>query len=446
VSAPSPTSARTRVHADDRARQPPIAPFWQRLNRFFLFPFQREPLILAVLLSLAGYVALFPFLLAIPGILVIVLITARYAFKVAALASRGVLHSSEYTSDMMDPDWRSLPWALFGVLVVHGVIIRVMAHGGEALVLLANLLSSLLLPATVMVLIQTGRMLPALNPSELLATIAGIGKQYLLLWLLLFLLQSGMPQALALLLPVVPKELLIPAFCFIAIYFSWVMAAMAGYVMYQHHDALAIDLLKQPETAGHGADPHRAKDQQVQQRDARVADLVGRDQRKEALAQARDWVRTTEKPVADHRRYQRLLLLDDPVSGRLAAHTPRYIALLLAERQGPEALRALQAVQRKLPGFMPGDAPTVIALAEQAWKTMDGHATIGLLRSFDKRFPQAPEIPKAYELIVRALKQGLGRADRALPVYQAMLRHFPDHPCTQEARWVLREELAAGAA
>jgi hypothetical protein len=29
----------------------------------------------------------------------------------------------------------------------------------------------------------------------------------------------------------------------------------------------------------------------------------------------------------------------------------------------------------------------------------------------------------------------------ALPLYQSMLKRYPDHPATQEARWVLREEL-----
>jgi hypothetical protein len=442
VSAPSQLSVPASVRTNARAGQPSIPPFWQRLNAFFLFPFQTEPLILAAVLSLAGYVALFPFFLAIPGVIVIVLMTARYAFKIAALAARGVLRSSEYPVDM-DPSWASLPWALFGVLVVHGIIIGLMARGGAWLFLLANLVSSLLLPATVVVLIRTGRMWSALNPLELLAAIADIGKQYLLLWLFLFLLQGGMPLALRLLMPVVPEVLRIPASFFVAIYFSWVMAAMTGYVMYQHHAALAIEPLKQPETTARDTGSVRAlQDQQARQRDAVVADLVRDDQFNEALAQAREWIRTTEQPVIDHRRYHRLLLLDAPVSGRLAQHTPRYVSLLLAKHRKAEALSVLQAVQRKLPDFKLDDASAVVALAEQACKTMDERAVINLLRSFDKRFPQAPEIPKAYELIIRALKQGYGRGDKALPVYRAMLRRFPDHPATREAQWVLREELA----
>jgi hypothetical protein len=425
----------------DEDDAPPITPFWRRLNDFFLFPFQTEPLIIAVLLSLAGYVVFLGLLGILIGGALISLGIARYAFKVAALASRGVLHSSRYTKNMEDEDWKYLPWMLFGVLIVHGFIIGLLGH--SLLGLLAMLLSSLLLPATVMVLIQTQRMMAALNPLQLLATITGIGKQYLVLWLFLFLLQIGSGPTLGLLLPIVPKALLAPAFFFVGIYFTWVMAAMTGYVMYQYHGALGIDLIQNPEAnARSAAAPReRPQDTQARERDAAVSDLVQRGDLKEALAQAREWVRTSDHPLIDRKRYQRVLLLDDPVSGRLAEHTPRYVAQLLAERRNAEALAALETVQSKLPGFTLDDPASVIALAGHACKHMKTQAAAGLLRGFDKRFPNAPEVPKSYELAVRLLKQGLGRGDKALQVYQTLRKRFPDHPCTEEARWVLREEL-----
>mgnify|MGYP001573895429 CR=1 FL=1 len=52
--------AAGREAEDDR---PAIAPYWHRLNSFFLFPFQMEPLIYAALLALASY------LLFLPGII-----------------------------------------------------------------------------------------------------------------------------------------------------------------------------------------------------------------------------------------------------------------------------------------------------------------------------------------------------------------------------------------
>jgi hypothetical protein len=417
---------------------PRITPFWRRLNDFFLFPFQIEPLIYAVLLSLCSYII---FLWIGLGLLIALGIT-RYAFKVTALASLGVLDSREYTRSMEYEEWKRLPWMLFGVLIVHGFVVGALGSISPWLGLLTMVLSSLLLPATVMVLIQTLRFTAALNPLELWQLIADIGKQYLLLWLFSFLLQGGTSIVGNLLLPIVPRALLIPAGIFITVYFTWVMAALTGYVMYQHHDALGIDPIQTPETGAPSASRERPEAIRARVRDAAVSDLVQRGDLNTALSEAREWVRTSDDPLTDRRRYQRLLLLDDPVTGRLADHTPRYLALLLAERRASEALAAWQAVQGKLPGYALGEPAVVIGLAEYACKNMDAKTALELLRGFDKRFANAPEVPKGYELIVRVLKQCMGRGDKALLVYHTLRKRFPDHPCTEEARWLLREELS----
>ena len=418
-----------------------IVPFWQRLHAFFLFPLQMEPLIYGAVLALASYVLMMPFFLAVPGLLMIVLASSRYAFKVAALASRGVIDSNDYRGHMMEPEWKSLPWALFGVLIVHVLVIGFLASRNSWLGLAASLTSSLVLPATIMVLIQSGRIGPALNPLEVVATMFDIGKHYWLLCLFLFLLQMGIPQALEVLLPITPRALLLPAAMFTLNYFTWVMAALIGYVMFQHHGALQIDLLKQPEATGTPTPTVRPEVAEAKRRDTEVAGMVRRGDLSQAIAESREWVRTTTNSASDHRRLHRVLLLDDPASGRLAEHSPQYIALLLAERRSAEALDVIDAVRAKLPDFAVNDAGSVVALARHAWKQLDAARTLNLLRSFDRRFPNAPEIPVAYELIIRVLKQGLQRSDQALPIYQALQRRYPDHPATQEAAWVLRDEL-----
>ena len=108
----------------------------------------------------------------------LVLGASRYAFKVAALASRGVLHSRDYTNALTDPDWKVLPWKFFGALVVHGMLIGFLGRQSEVLGIVASLISSLLLPATLMVLIQSFSLRAALSPFELLATMTAIGAQY----------------------------------------------------------------------------------------------------------------------------------------------------------------------------------------------------------------------------------------------------------------------------
>ena len=425
---------------DDDDDRPAIAPFWHRLNSFFLFPFQMEPLIFMALLALGSYLLFLPGFMRLFVVVGLVLGASRYAFKVAALASRGVLHSRDYTNALNDPDWKVLPWKFFVILLVHGFAIGFLARQSALLGLLAMLVSSLALPATLMVLIQSASLRAALNPFELLGTMADIGAQYLLLCLFLFLLQAGFPKAIELLLPITPGWLLLPMVVFCAIYFLWVMAALIGYVMFQHHGSLDIDLVREPD-----ADPEVAAQRPVkteaQLRDGEIADLVQKGDLQGALAQAREWARTGHDNVVDQRRYHRVLLLDDPSSGRLGNHTRTYVPLLLLRKLGPEALEAHTAVLKVLPDFDIGKPEVTLALAEQAWRRMDAKLTIELLRGFDRRYPGVVEIPRAYELIIRALKQGLGKGQKALPVMQTLQRRYPDHPSTQEAAWVMRDEL-----
>ncbi|MDO5290934.1 MAG: hypothetical protein Q4F13_15070 [Pseudomonadota bacterium] len=424
------------------SQRPAITPFWLRLNSFFLFPLQLEPLLLMGLLALLSYLLLLPHPARALVFLGIVLGASRYAFKVAALASRGVLHSREYTHALSDPDWKVLPWKFFVILVLHGSLITYLDTKSEVLGMGASLVSSFMLPATLMVLIQSFSLRASLNPLELLATMTGVGPHYLLLCLFLFLLLMGFPQALQLLVPIAPDWLLPPLIVSAGVYFLWVMAALIGYVMYQHHGALQIDVLRTPAPEAGATQPVPTP---AQRRDTEVAALVQAGDLKEAIAQAREWARTGYDNVSDQRRYHRVLLLDDPQSGRLHDHAQRFIPLLLAQQHTAEALQVHAAVAAKLPGFALSQADHTLTLAEQAWKQMDARQAIALLRGFDKRFAGDTHIPQAYELIIRALKQGLGRGDKALPVYHTLRKRYPQHPTTQEAAWVLREELGTTA-
>ena len=441
----APLTAPTSLQDDDGDRPGAIVPFWRRLNNFFLFPLQMEPLIFLLLLSAGSYLLFLPIIGRIFAVFGLALGASRYAFKVAALASRGVLHSRDYTHTLTDPDWKVLPWKFFVVLVIHTLVVGFLASRNEWLGLLGMLASSLAMPATLMVLIQSSSLRAALNPFELLGTMADIGAQYLLLCLFLFLLQAGFPKAVQLLLPITPSWMLLPMLVFCAVYFLWVMAALIGYVMYQHHGALDIDLLREPEDEPEVAAQRPVKTQ-AQLRDSEIAELVQKGDLQGAIAQAREWARTGHDNVADQRRYHRVLLLDVPTSGRLQLHSQTYLPLLLLRKLGPEALDAHTAVLKVLPEFDAGKPDVTLALAEQAWKRMDAKHTLMLLRAFDRRYPGVVEIPRAYELIIRALKQGQGKGYKAMPVLQAMQRRYPDHPCSQEAAWVMRDEVGTPAA
>ena len=415
-----------------------IPPFWQKLNSFFLFPLQMEPLLYAVVLALCSYGLLLGFPLVLLVGLGLLLSVSRYAFKVAALASLGITNSADYRSSLVDESWKWLPWKFFGVLMVYGMFIGFLAHQSLTLGLLANLLVAFLIPATLMVLIQTCSLRAAINPFELLATVFGIGKSYLLLCFFLFLLQQGSPMVMELLLNIAAPGLVLPLMGFAVIYFTWVMAAMIGYVMYQHHAVLDIDPVQAPDApATASVDPVAAE---ARRRDAAVAQLVQDGKMDEALSEAREWQRLGHDSLPDQRRYFRVIKLTGRADA-LADHAQRFIPMLLAQQRAGEALDAWTSCIKRKSDFRLDSAQTCYDLARQAWKAGKPKYVLILFQGFEKRFPGSELTPRVLELAARAYKQGLNQPVQAVRVYMRLKERFPEHASTQEAAWMLRDEL-----
>ena len=435
--------SRTRSRSDEEQDSASwdIPPFWQQLNRFFLFPLQARPLFYAVVLALCSYLLTQGLLAAAMVSFGLLLAVSRYSFKAAAFASRGILDTADYSQYGSDDDWQVLPWKYFGVMVVHGVFITLLDSVNRGLGALGNLVSAFLIPVTLMVLISTGSLRAAINPTNLLGAIGGIGLPYFLLCLFLFLLMQGAPMALMMLLPIVPQALLLPAIAFVVIYFSWVMAVMVGYVMYQNHQEFGIEPDRAPATEGRAVPP----DPQVaeaRRRDAMVARLVQDGDMKAALDEAREWQRVSYDDLDDQRRYHRVLKLTDRVDD-LTTHAQMYIPLLLQKQKGGDALEVWGSCYKRDKSFRLHGAENTFNMAQTAWKrNMVPHA-LALLHGFDLHFGTSELVPQAQELAVRVLKQGANKPDQALKLFARMQKHFPDHPCTQEAAWILRDELQA---
>jgi hypothetical protein len=241
------------------------------------------------------------------------------------------------------------------------------------------------------------------------------------------------------LLPVMSGWFALPAINFVMIYFSWVMASLLGYVMYQNHAELGIDLLP-----GAGADDRaldtRTPAQVAQQiTDSLVAQMVTDGDIAGALAMAYEEQRMQPEDLVAQRRYHRILLLASDKTATLLDHGRRLIAMLLARDLASEALKVYKACREKDAGFVLEDPLGTMALARTEWRNGEARASLALLSGFDKRFRGHTAIPQAYELAARVLVQGLNRRDMAQPILTTLEARYPESEQTQEVRWLLRE-------
>lgn len=413
------------------AAPPAIPPFWQRLNRFFLFPLQSEALMYGLGLAACSLFIYVP-LLNLVVLPVIMLAISRYAFKIAALSSFGIFSLGDYTPMEEEEDWKKLPWKFVGAIFVQLLVLGFVAAKIPEIAPVGFFLFSLLMPATMMVLIKDHSLRAAINPLELWRCIQGVGWPYLVLCAFTFLLMQGSATASGMLGEIVPRWLLLPGLMLVFIYFSWVNAALIGYTMYQYHRALDIDVVNEY----HGEEPQVNSREQARQRDAAVSRLVQQGRISDALEQAQQWLRERPESLPEHRRYHRLLLLGTD-GQELQRHGRQFVELLLKNRSSSEALQVYKACVQKNLDFALGSAVATLMLAKFAWKTHDSSLVLQLLRRFDRRYPGHALIPAVYALIVRVLYQGLQRREQAVSVFQGLQQRYPDDPYTQEAARIL---------
>ncbi|MEJ8823409.1 hypothetical protein WKW80_15425 [Variovorax humicola] len=419
-----------------RGRADAITPFWLRLPRFFLFPLQGEPLLYATLLAASSLIV---FVIPLPFAVILVeigilLAVSRYGFKVIQFSSQGFLHTRDFPSQR-DPDLAGLPWKLFAVLLVMGLVTGGCAALSKNLSIAAWAVESIALPAIVVVLVQTASVGQALNPAQWWTVMRAMGWPYLALWAFLFFLSGGSDIALPMLAPLVKQWMLLPLVNFAIIYFSWAMAALLGYAMYQYHDALGID----QRFVSPVSPAERDASEEARAVDAHVADLIEHGEADIAIGIAYDAARVAENDVYAQRRYHRVLAVAGKTQD-LLRHGKNFIELLMRGKLESEAHSVYSTCIAKDPGFLCENPAHVVSFAKLQWRAGDARAALALLKGFDKRYSGHAAIPDAYELAARVLIQGMDRRDLAQPILDVMKKRYPKTLQTEEVRWLLRDD------
>jgi hypothetical protein len=420
-----------------------IPPFWERINLFFLFPFQAQPLIYAVCLGLSSLLVHVLFFLhsALSLALVfigILLATTRYGFKVMQQASFGQFDSSQFPSGL-DSEIANLPWKMFGVTLVLGFVAGLAQAFLPKLDWLISLAFSLALPAVIVTLVVSMSFFQALVPSYWFKLIGAMGWRYLLLCGFLFLLNTGMQVSVPILLKLFGPIFVWPFVIFSAVYFSWVMCSLLGYVMFQYHEALGYTPDYEEAYTGDKApaSPAAVQAALLKQEDAYYAELLAQGDVQTARDSAYEAQRERPDDVQAHKRYHGILLLDDHAD-RLCEHAQKYLALLSQRKLYRDAINVVQECRQRMPQFHPNDGQLVHELGQYALKAADPALCVKLINGFDKLYPGHAATPQIYELAARSLLQMGSAKDKLVKIATVMQQRYPDHPSTQEVLWLSR--------
>jgi hypothetical protein len=417
-------SAMPSAARDNAAR---ITPFWQRIPKFFLFPFQLDPMLYAVFLAL---VSLLDFI--VPNVLGISIVgfgialaVLRYAFRIIEQTSLGFLATADYQREAA-LETTYLPYKMLGILVLWGVLQGFTTRYSPTLGFFVRIFTTLALPAVVMVLVMSGSFIQGLNPTQWISVMRAVGSPYLALWFFLFLLLSGASIALRLLSPILGGWLALPIVTFAYIYFAFVMANMMGYVLYQFHDALGISVKV-------GFDAIRAKEGNGAKAVDAIGDKIGQHvasgNLQDALALAHEQQQVEPDNILAHERYHKLLGLADKKDA-LLSHGTRYIGALLRKDQAHRAFDVFKSLRKVAPTFESSNPSHTLPLARAARGKGEHSYALSLMRGFDRRHAGDQDVPAVHLLSAQILSEHFHKDGLA----RMLLRQVTDkHPASAEA-------------
>ncbi|MGF1525268.1 MAG: hypothetical protein ACFCBW_00505 [Candidatus Competibacterales bacterium] len=399
------------------ASSPAVTPIWRRLPVALFYPLQRAAFYVC---TGAALLALLP----VPFLpLLVSLFFTRYAFAVLEQVALGEDRPPALDGELWSTGL-GLPVKYFLLMVILLLVGLQVLHLGTEVGLIYLLVVMLLLPASTMVLAMERRLGAALNPGFLLATVARLGMNYLLLYGLLILVSLGYLQALNALASLEQQTARTALLAFLTQWLgnhsTLVTFYLMGYLIYQRQEELGFEA--------------EANSQSRRQREAHpwAAPLAQGDWTA-AAGELEQYLRWNSDDLDAQLAFHRVLLkLDNRPrvreQGRLLIHQ------LLEARRRAEAVTVYLACHQLDGEFVPRDGQHVEILAQMLRQRRQFDEALDLLNGFTRANLQDPTTPELYLLALQILVEDLGQFKKALAVADFVESRYPEHRCIAQVK------------
>ncbi len=403
-----------------------ITPFWERIPRFFAYPLKPAALGYLGILSLASLSVFLPF-----GIflyLAVMFAILKYGYIVLNHTAEGNLSPPQLLATTTAAE-NNLPLRQLVVFVYMVLVLLAASLLGSAAVLAALLFMLFTLPASVIALANTGSITQAVSPQKLVGIIRAIGWPYAILYVFLLFLSGGSEIATQLVQPLLPLWLFVVVGVFLSGYFTIIMFHMMGYVVYQYHESLGYDQVKEfdeAEVPAAGdtppADPFLNE----------VNILVAEGRLSEARERFKNRLRSGGT-LEEREHYHKLLKVSHD-SQELARHGKEYLAVLVELKQHERGLDVLADCLQADSSFRPDSGNLAFGFAQLAHGRGRHDLALKLLNGFSKIYPGHKQIPQAYLMAARILCEQKGQDAAAREILNGLLRLYPNHELVPEVR------------
>ena len=403
-----------------------IKPFWERIPKFFAYPAKIDSLIYLGLLSLGVLLGMF-----IPkfgiGIYILALFgTLNFASKCLFLSAQGNLSPPTVLAHV-DTGYRSIALKFFGIFAFTMLVIAAAFRFNVFLGYATAGFSLLSLPAAIIILAMSGSFFDSLNLTKVVNIMMGMGKSYLLLYVLLMLMSgsSGLIEHLA--AGIVNKFFLLPFLFFINSYFMVAMFSMMGYALYQYHEKFGFEGVAEANLAEEGVDIKASGISQDPFLNE-IHILLSEGLFDEAGIRLKKRLITHSANLQYHDKYHNLLKITQNQK-ELSEHTASYMKLLYGQERVNKALLITVYAEciKANPDFFYPDAAKTVDLAKTAQELHRYQDALTILANFSKHYPGHEQIPYAYIIVAQLLSEQRQQDEQAKKILLSLLAKYPDH-------------------
>ncbi len=410
-----------------------IQPFWERIPKFFAYPATLDGLIYLGVLSLSSFIVLFIGTIGLLLFLAIYFAILKYAYKILDHTARGNLSPPQVLADSSGKE-SNLPLKQLGVFVLMSIPVALLFNVGAVAGMVALAFMLLSLPASVMVMAIDQSFFQALNPVKVTRVMTQIGKPYLILWIFLLLLSAGSNIAQQLLLEYVPILLLIIIATFVWGYFTLIMFHMMGYIIYQYHEELGFEGVKEFEEEAESPSGSKASVKTEDPLLNEINILISEGKTEDAKTRMKKILADSNQPE-HHQRYHKLLVLSGDKQ-ELVRHGKEYISLLTGiDESRPTLLKSLDIYLACLNAdktFQISDAYITCELADIAQSMGKADPALRMLNKFAQRYSNSRSVPRAYFLAAKIMSERKHQDAQAKKILESLLRKYPDHELVPE--------------
>lgn len=425
-----------------------VTPFWSRLREFFVFPAYPGPLLLILVLSaiatLIGYVPaatsvklniviwkielfyilLFPF----------VVVFLNYAYNVLLDTSHGHLKPIAINTDLLFGNsgvvFKLLLLMLFIELFKAAALNLFHKPGYQV----AILLSAMALPAVIMVLAMENKFFHAINPAIVFSVVGRIGASYMILFAFFFLLDNAQFFLSEFLLKYIDESVSIGVYVFVAMYFYLIKFNMMGYVLYQHHGQLGLNVEVEMHEQEAG-EKFNTVDVSPEMRAIEI--LIHEGQTEQALSQLKQYVKKHPSDTDARGRILKLCRL----TGDTALHAEQarsYMSYLIDENKLGQAAMVYQGCYEYDKTLKPTKAAERLEMARYYKAKSKYKLATAVLNDLHRDFPTFDGIPQAYFIVAQILCEQFNEDDRAVKILEFVIKNYPAHPLKQELEEYLK--------